>query len=514
MNYKHYVKISIIGVLGVLNLLSSKFVASSSILHDDAKVNSLQKVIHKKRNHEASANAVRIPGIAIEKVEIACDSDGYPTIEALKQLLIGQFINKKIGQQLVLKIVGGGYWTERMYCASLANKPDSAVFFLKISANSQSAQKLNFIQQSYLSRLGSDARYADTHLPIPQKNLPIITMVEKLFIFKNPQGITKQIEVTHAAHGMMIRDVLRNHPDLINSCGRAMGLALGSFQQAFMQYVDLAVPETWTTACHNDLHLLNVLFDPKMSRIYFIDNESMNVGCSIEKDIYHVLFFFLMFKEFTTNNDSVKWERYISYSTSFIKSYIESFSLSKRVALVKYLSGKIDKMARDEFWKQGISTASYQRFYNAMDVVFRQISEETLNKQIEVVKKQEEQKKKKEAGQSSKQVIILIPYGQNLTSLSIKADQAGAKVYSLEYFDQLQNTIYSLPYSSEIVGRVKYYSETDKGHVRFVVRPAYTYSPIPVSSTGRYIVEYSLSNQKLIQLTMTLESSLIIKKTL
>lgn len=505
MIYKIFVIGVIVCVLGFTDLLSSQ------IAIDDTKKKSLKKVMDKTRNKGGLDKVAKIPGVSMERIAIACDKDGYPTIEALRQLLIDKLINKQMGQRLVLKIVEGGYWTERMYRASLDDQFSDALFFLKISSNSQSAQKLNFIQQSYLSRLGIDARYADTHLPIPQKNLPIITMIEKIFIFKNPQGVTKQIEVTHAAHGMMIRDVLKNHPELINSCGHAMGLALGSFQQAFMQYVDLDNPATWTTACHNDLHLLNVLFNPKTNKIYFIDNESMSVGCSIEKDIYHVLFFFLMFKEFAQSNDFVKWDRYIIYSTSFMKSYIESFGLSKRVALVTYLSDTIDKMARNEFWKQEISVASYQKFYNAMNDTFKQIFIETTNIESAIKKKLEEEKKQKQS--QEKEVTILIPEGQNLVSLTIRADDTNAKIYYLEYFNHLQKAIQSLSASGEIIGKIKYFSEADKKNVRFVVRPAYTYYPIPVPLTGRYIVDYVLSNQKPIRLIMTLESILIIKKT-
>lgn len=279
-------------------------------------------------------------------IKVALDQDGYPNEQALKNIAMYEFFltepkvfktaenkakykakEKFLLANLNIKSVSGGSYTDRIYAVSLKNRPESDenknIIFLKISSSKGSSTRLVEMQQTFLRKL-QNATYPDTGKKIPQKDLPTICWIEKIFKYKTTNGQTNLIEIAHAAQGKQVYEIYTTGSlEEIKHCAKAMGTAIGSFQQTFMNYVNPDDPETWTTVAHNDLHGGNVFFNETTSRIYYIDNEMMREGCSIEIDLERNVYL-------NYNN------MYGAIQFEFIKSYIKSFPMSdKRKALAK-----------------------------------------------------------------------------------------------------------------------------------------------------------------------------------
>jgi len=244
--------------------------------------------------------------IKTKEIQIDCDNDGYPTIKSLKKVVLDEFFVQEpkdisspkkntlyqtrkalFHKNLVITSVDGGAFTDRIYAVSLKNdpKPERNIIFLKISSHSGSGTRLINMQETFLRKL-QRARYPDTSKKIPQKDLPIMCWIEKIFQYKTPNGQTNLIEITHAAQGKQVYEIYtQGTPEEVKACAYAIGKAIGSFQQAFMNYVNPEDPATWITVAHNDLHGGNVFFNEKTNRVYFIDNEMMRTECGIINDI-------------------------------------------------------------------------------------------------------------------------------------------------------------------------------------------------------------------------------------
>jgi hypothetical protein len=315
---------------------------SADLIADDANTGRLAQKTEridrakKERNERNKIDKVSISEIKIEEVKLALDQDGYPTTEALKQLLHNEYFLEIPTNELTIKSVpiGRSKSSKKIYCASIKNKP---IFFLKISKDIESHIRLASIQQGSIGRLRIKARYTDENILIHNKNLPILTWIEKLFVYTNPQEKKQTIEMAHAAKGKSVNEILETEslPSKIK-CVKAVGKALGFFQQAFMNYTNLPGPDesptdcSWLTICHGDLHSNNVFFDDINSQVYFIDNESMENQCSMDKAFYDVYKFISLSSLFATHD-------YPAILISYLKAYIESFPIEKRAFLAESL---------------------------------------------------------------------------------------------------------------------------------------------------------------------------------
>ncbi len=267
------------------------------------------------------------PEIKIENISFESFTDkGYPTIQEIKNLIIEQYFPNKNPRDITVTIVKGGANTNIIYCLSYQNKP---VFFLKISDKGNSSQRLIDMQQNFIGKIGMQSRYESALTSNLQKNLPIVTWMEKLYTYKDQGGNNRTIEIMHAAKGESMKNIIWTIPHTTTSqliaCSSA-GKALGSFQQFFMNYVDSHDPETWQTVIHGDFNRGNIFFDASMSQVYFIDNETMRASNSNN----------------TMDEDLNSFIASIDYSAlalhkSFINGYLESFPTDKRSTLAQYL---------------------------------------------------------------------------------------------------------------------------------------------------------------------------------
>src|SRR5690606_33931111 len=101
--------------------------------------------------------------------------------------------------------------------------------------------------------------------------------------------IIHTIEVTPSASGELVRNILNSHNlPKIKRCAYALGKSLATFHQLFIHTHDSQDPANWTTICHRDFSIKNVLFDQKTNKVYFIDNETMSKS-QIGNDIRTIL---------------------------------------------------------------------------------------------------------------------------------------------------------------------------------------------------------------------------------
>ena len=140
------------------------------------------------------------------------------------------------------------------------------------------------------------------------------------------------IEVTYAARGRAICTILSSEKDVDKAIRErgliATGRSLGLFQQIFMNYHNSHNPQEWTTTKHGDFNSRNIFYDDVESQIYFIDNETMQDISSISidfirflKSLFHV----------------IKTDDLYKFSILYIKGYIESFPIKRRIPIIKYL---------------------------------------------------------------------------------------------------------------------------------------------------------------------------------
>ncbi|MCX5923141.1 MAG: ankyrin repeat domain-containing protein [Candidatus Dependentiae bacterium] len=323
------------------------FVFNGSLLALRGKAKAIAPTAIPIAQPEEEIEEISTDQIKTKWIKVALDKDGYPNEQALKNIVLYEFFltepkvfktaenkakykakEKFFNENLHIKSVDGGSYTDRIYAVSLKNSPPSNsnknIIFLKISTQEGSSQRLIEMQQTFLRKL-KNAKYPDTGKKIPQKDLPTICWIEKIFKYKAADGQTNLIEITHAAQGKPV-DEIYSYGSLeeVMQCAQAMGKAVGSFQQTFMNYVNPKDPWTWTTVAHNDLHGNNVFFNEKTSRVYYIDNEMMKDEYPIERDV--------------SVNISSGWygwkDNIIQFD--FIKAYIDSFpTIEKRQALAK-----------------------------------------------------------------------------------------------------------------------------------------------------------------------------------
>ena len=318
--------------LDIDNNLTLEDAQATSFVHNAQQERKNKAAELKNLRTDAARNA-SIPEIETQHVNLVCGNDGYPTLDAIKELMHKQYFTSIDSNTLTVSLVNignnNGNSSQIIYCVSIKNNP---IFFLKISNlnKADAKMRLESIQKGRIGRIGIEARYADTKLKIPKEKLPVLTWVEKFFIYKNSRGQDAIIEVTHAAHGKSLNSILASENDKLQlQAMQSIGNALGNFQQAFMDYNNSDDAQQWTTVSHGDLNGGNIFFDATKQKVYFIDNETMEDNFNISVDVYCIVYITLLLDTAQHNQ--------INNMVTFIKSYIETFPPAKRKSLEKCL---------------------------------------------------------------------------------------------------------------------------------------------------------------------------------
>lgn len=352
--------------------------------------NSLRNPEQKTENQKRAAmqklkmiknSQISLPIIDQEHVIIeSFDKDGYPTTDAIKKTMIDLYFPQKTFDDLSVTSDRVGSFSEKLYCISTRTQNEQGftssvtpVFFLKISSSSNSHQRLIDIQQGPVGRLGIEKKYKDADGNIiPAQNLPAMPWLEKIMTYQDPTSKPCIIEITHAAPGDSLYELMFTRNDNFAKYGtklfpdqkeyqsagqnnikkaqlaaRVMGRSLGSFQQAFMTYPDTTKPATWTTVAHKDLNLSNIFYDIKKQKISFIDNETMQNDQSILTDVNN----FIAFTTRSIRYGATKERSWITpdnaanisynYTVWFLQGYIESFPISKRAQIADLLKNQL-----------------------------------------------------------------------------------------------------------------------------------------------------------------------------
>ena len=305
----------------------SNIVEITKLLHQKYKPEIKAKKLLKKKIKARTRNHIQIENINLQPHEL--NRNGHPTPQALEKLLIQEYF-PKFHKNLRVEAFKGGNINEALYRVFDKNNKNKAIFFLKISPSNDiisEAEKLDYLQQSAVGRLGLDTfYYPNSKKIIPKKYLPKLVWVDRFWIYQNQYNQEKIIEVTHAAHGSTVFNTLQsNDQDLKNKCVQALAKALASFQQAFMICPDLNNPASWFTISHQDLHPGNILFDPKTLRIYFIDNANMQPKKSWLHDL-SVLWYCISDKQL----------RFL-----FLSSYIDAYPENKQKMISDFIKNNM-----------------------------------------------------------------------------------------------------------------------------------------------------------------------------
>lgn len=306
----------------------------------------------------------KIPNIIPKKVSVTSDSQGYPTINALKTI-VAMYYLKSNNYNFSIKEITGGLYSEKLYIVlSKQNGQKTPLFFLKISKKPQSTQNLIDIQEGPIGQKFKDLNNTDTSPCLSQQNLPIIIWLENVLICQNQQGSKKTIEVTKAAQGNLMHAILLSH-DLTATtrAAHAIGKSLASFHQLFINYNDSENPCDWTTTCHGDFGMKNVLFSPTNHKVYFIDNEGMNTN-TIDCDINAFLISFGMFL-FLREHYATRWPLYLQYCLAFLKGYINAYPSEQQERIALFIEKKIQKYLKHVLSKRfNADNAPTTKYFN------------------------------------------------------------------------------------------------------------------------------------------------------
>lgn len=263
------------------------------------------------------------------EISMVCDRQGYPKADALKALITAHHLNTISQNQIYIKEMKGGFYTEKMYLVTVKkNRKKIPLFFFKISKKSNSTKNLIQIQEGPIGEKFLQACSSKSTIPSHiKKQLPVIIWLKNVFTYTNKTGETKTIEVSPSAQGTLVQDILdsENISD-IKEAGYALGKSLAAFHQVYMNDPDSPEIQNWQTVYHGDFSVKNTLFDATTKKVYFIDNEGMQQG-SIAQDIRTISISLLMFR-YLQKNYSKRWPMYLDFCISFLKGYIETYPVS------------------------------------------------------------------------------------------------------------------------------------------------------------------------------------------
>ncbi len=328
-------------------LIGSLIIIISPILFSDTTINKLQEqplaFLQSKKVRPVDAPFSNFSNVSIEDLEdfLELDDIDYPTSKAIKNLV--QTFWPELGDVTIKKESGGSYTGIIFSASHVVTGTLKKVFFLKVSNNNafESWKNLQKIQQSKIGQFYGCQTSCS----------PIITSVEKFFIYKDTENKNHTIEVTHAAKGESASTIMLSAAlqDEKNWCAREIGAALATFHRAFMSYHHVFLPESWRTFTHGDFHQGNVFFHKTkdFSRVFFIDNETMAKSLDnpqpIADDVVH---FFLKQTEsmqFLMNTTDQEWSSIVIFLHHFIKGYVGSYPRRHRERVICYLQDLINK---------------------------------------------------------------------------------------------------------------------------------------------------------------------------
>lgn len=309
--------------------------------------------------------------VPIEEVVMVTDSQGLPTLDAIKQLMEKDFFKVSEHKDVVVFKVEGGSFSDAIYSINVKGR-EHPVFFLKISKKDNAFKRLIEIQKSRIGRIGLEKHYNNSK-PVFRRFLPTIVWLEKVYRYKvkgkESDGFKGIMELSHAAQGEEVSNIIYTKSlDQIETCGYFVGKALGSFQQVFIEYNDKENPRTWLTVAHYDFHEGNVFFDIKTKKVYFIDNETMQAKGSVFNDVDYMNNRMMNFIRFYYDNEEKELEA-LSFMFSFLKGYLEAYPADQRYAIGSILiEGLLNKMSSRlrffDFFSLRSSIDSYRAFLN------------------------------------------------------------------------------------------------------------------------------------------------------
>ena len=282
--------------------------------------------------------------IIIQSVILECDENNFPTKKALKNLFKWMYSK----ENLILEEKPSDDPSTKIFSVRFGIGP--ILFFLKINDGIDTLRRLAIIQEEFIKKMPYMSGDLHGSLLIHEAWYPIITKVEMLFLYKDPTGDERLIEVVQAAKGDSITNVFHEGKnfsiDIQNKkeCLHAVGRALGLFQQNFMVYNIADEPESWLTVCHDDLHPDNVFYDQSAKQVYFIDNETMHDSCSISND-FNIFIFDNLFLYDCVKSSMSNYKIYLDLYREFIQGYFEFFSQDVILPLGLY----IKKMTVEQF---------------------------------------------------------------------------------------------------------------------------------------------------------------------
>lgn len=276
-------------------------------------------------------NTIKVP---ITEITVEYDHDGYPTTETLKKELIRQFFTHHDADKISIHQIFGGNYSERLWVAKYQNNTtQEPVFYLKISLNHNSTQKLLDIKEGTIYQNiqnGSDPN--GNHAILIVDNFPTIIWIEHVFSYKDQYGATKTIEITKAVNQYSSKEILHTEDQTaIEEYSFAVGKSLAALHLVAMDYQNTDDANAWISICQGDFNIKNIFFNPTHKKIYIIDNEDMHRGC-IKKDLQEILANFTILR-YIQENYKTRWPLYLTYCTSFLQGYIESFPPQKRSSI-------------------------------------------------------------------------------------------------------------------------------------------------------------------------------------
>lgn len=337
----------LVGIVIIIMLCPIEFIGARVSFKKNKKLNAQLNGSLKRKIKRPVPKMFNFSRVSIEDLgdNLALDTMDYPTSQALK-LLVERFW-PQLGDVTIEQECGGSYTGIIFSASHVVDGSLKKVFFLKISRkNAYSVwQNLQKVQESKIGQLYG----------CQSSSSPIITSVEKFFIYKDMDGTSYTIEVTHAAKGKSVGELLLDNVPSAekNHCALAVGAALGFFHQKFMIYGNGVLPETWRTFTHGDFHPGNIFFHKTndFSRVFFIDNETMAKSLdnpqAIDDDVIYFFFFLTDKDAFLIEQSDLVWQDYAAFLHHFIKGYCTSFMRTRRESIICYLQDSINKRIKE-----------------------------------------------------------------------------------------------------------------------------------------------------------------------
>ncbi len=315
----------------------------------------LQKILKAQKIYPKVEVIDLIDGINLTK-------KGDPTIQALKNLIHKYW--PSLGK-ISINLTKGGANTRVVY--AIINEQGKIVFFCKISTvdSDKKYQAWENLAEIQKSRVGQFTYGLSTY-----KDRPIITLVEKFFRYKKPNGDACVIEITHLAQGSCVNNFLDGSQNAslkeLTIIGKTVGKALGSLHHRFMININQS-PDNWRTIIHGDFHPENVFIKylqehrgalqyydqqvyedpstvvPEFYRVYFIDNETIRLSIDklqeIDWDLLAFICLPMLYWKYLNPQEisENQWNNILTLFSSFLDGYVSVFPEERQPELIGYI---------------------------------------------------------------------------------------------------------------------------------------------------------------------------------